>query len=50
DLTDYGFVFGSTSPSITEEGSNTLINLGGTNQITLTGVVGITFDSSVFIV
>jgi len=50
DLTDYGFVFGSTSPSITDEGSNTLIDLDGTNKLTLTGVVGITFDSSVFIV
>ena len=50
DLTDYDFMFGSTSPNITDDGSKTLIDLDGTNQITLTGVVGITFDPSVFIV
>jgi subtilisin family serine protease len=50
DLTAYGFIFGSTSPNITDDGSKTLIDLDGTNKITLTGVAGITFDSSVFII
>lgn len=42
DLRDYGFTDWSTfSTQITNNGTNTYINLGGTNQITVSGVVGL---------